>query len=128
MRLNEAGRSLAREVFVRVVAAERDPDHNWHQSLHPPITPSSDLDDPLATLARQSETASNAELALATLHEQYLTDAEAWAWMCTFQVALRATATAQGILSDDRLESADPEVLGEIRTLQQFLFDLSTCL
>ncbi|HEY1825302.1 MAG TPA: hypothetical protein VGG21_04995 [Acidimicrobiales bacterium] len=128
VRLNDAGRAIAREAFAHVIAAERDPEHDWHVTLHPPITPSSDLDDPLATLTRQSDTSSNAEVALASLAEQYLSDAQAWAWMCTLQVALRATATAHGILSDDRLESADAAVLSEIHTLQQFLFDLSTCL
>ncbi len=127
VRLNEVGHDIVREVFAHVVAAERDPEHEWHLSLSPPINPSSDDDDPLSTLARQSEMASNAELALMTLQEQFLNDAEAWAWLCTLQVALRATAMVNGILSDEKLESASPELLDEIRTLQQFLFDLSAC-
>jgi hypothetical protein len=62
-----------------------------------------------------------------TLREQFLTDAEAWAWLSTIQVALRATAVANGILSDEKLDSCPPELLDDIRTMQQFLFDLSGC-
>jgi hypothetical protein len=127
VRLNDVGRAIAREVFAHVLAAEQDPDHDWHLSLNPPINPSNDHDDPLSMLARQSETASNAELAVMTLQEQFLNDAEAWAWLCTLQVALRATAVVHGLLSDEKLESASLELLDEIRTLQQFLFDLSSC-
>jgi hypothetical protein len=127
VRLNDVGRGIAREVFAHVLAAEQDAEHEWHLSLNPPINPSNDDDDPLSTLARQSETASNAELAVMTLNEEYLTDAEAWAWLCTLQVALRATAVVNGILSDEKLESAPVELIEEIRILQQFLFDLSGC-
>jgi hypothetical protein len=127
VRLNDVGRGIVREVFAHVVAGERDPEHEWHLSLNPPINPSNDDDDPLSTLARQSETASNAELAVMTLQEQYLTDSEAWAWLSTLQVALRSTAVANGILSDEKLESAPEELLDEIHILQQFLFDLAGC-
>jgi hypothetical protein len=127
VRLSDVGRAMVREVFAHVVAGERDPEHEWHLSMNPPINPSSDDDDPLSTLARQSETASNAELAVVTLQEQYLTDSEAWAWLSTLQVALRSTAVANGILSDEKLESASDELLDEIHILQQFLFDLAGC-
>ena len=127
VRLNDVGRGMVREVFAHVLAGERDPEHEWHLSLNPPINPSSDDDDPLSTLARQSETASNAELAVMTLQEQYLTESEAWAWLSTLQVALRSTAVANGILSDEKLESASAELLDEIHILQQFLFDLASC-
>jgi hypothetical protein len=127
VRLNDVGRGIVREVFAHVLAGEQDPEHEWHLSLNPPINPSSDDDDPLSTLARQSQTASNAELAVMTLHEQYLSDSEAWAWLTTLQVALRSTAVKNGILSDEKLESAPPELLDEIHILQQFLFDLSGC-
>jgi hypothetical protein len=127
VRLNDVGRAIVREVFAHVVAGERDPEHEWHFSLNPPINPSSDDDDPLSTLARQSETASNAELAVMTLQEQFLTDSEAWAWLSTLQVALRSTAVANGILSDEKLETASEELLDEIHILQQFLFDLASC-
>jgi hypothetical protein len=96
-------------------------------SLHAPINPSSDDDDPAATLSRETDIASNAELSVMTLREQFLTDAEAWAWLSTLQVALRSTAVVNGILSDEKLESCSPELLDDIRTMQHFLFDLSTC-
>jgi len=127
VRLNDRGRGLVREMCARVLAAERDEDHEWHLSLRAPIDPSSDDDDPLLALARENETATNAELVVASLNEEYLSDAEAWAWLCTLQVALRATAVAHGILSDEKLELASPELLETIRTLQHFLFDLSAC-
>ncbi|MHB8379384.1 MAG: hypothetical protein ACYDB2_05630 [Acidimicrobiales bacterium] len=127
VRLNDAGRGAIREVFAHVSAAERDPDHEWHLSLNAPINPSSDDDDPLSSLARQNEIASNAELSVMTLKEQYLNDAEGWAWLSTLQVALRSTAVVNGLLSDDKLESCAPELLEEIRTMQQFLFELAAC-
>jgi len=125
VRLNDAGRSVAREAFGHVLAAETDPEHDWHSTLNSPINPSSDVDDPMATLARQSEISSNVELAIATLHEEFLNDAEAWAWLCTLQVALRATAVANGILNDERLNQSDPALVEYIRTLQTFLFALA---
>jgi hypothetical protein len=127
IRLNDVGRSVAREAFGHVVAAERDPDHEWHVTLSAPIDPSSDQDDPLATLARQNEISTNAELAVMTLNEQFLNESEAWAWLSTLQVALRATAVANGLLSDEKLAEADPELMNFIRTLQSFLFELAEC-
>lgn len=127
VRLSEAGREVVRETFAHVLAAEQDPDHDWHVSLHAPINPSSDEDDPLAMLAREKDVASNAELAVMTLREQFLTDAEAWAWLSTIQVALRSTAVANGILSDEKLEACPSELLEDIRTMQHFLFDLAAC-
>jgi hypothetical protein len=128
VRLNDLGRSVAREAFGHVVAAERDPEHEWHVTLNPPIDPSSDQDDPLAALTRQNETSTNAELAVMTLNEQFLNDGEAWAWLSTLQVALRSTAIANGLLSEDKLAACEPELLHYIRTLQSFLFELSECL
>jgi hypothetical protein len=128
VRLNEAGLGVAREAFGRVVIAERDPDHEWHAGLNAPIDPSSDTDDPVATLNRQNEIATNAELAVMTLGEQFLNEAEAWAWLSTFQLALRSTAVANGLVDDERLESSSPELLEFVRTLQQFLFALAECL
>jgi hypothetical protein len=127
VRLNEAGRDVVREAFVHVVAAERDPEHEWNLSLNAPINPSNDDDDPLSTLARQHEIATNAELALMTHKEPYLNDAEAWAWLTTLQVALRSMAVVNGILSYEKIEGASPELLNEIVTIQQFLFDLAAC-
>lgn len=127
VRLSDAGREIIREVFAHVLAAERDPDHEWHLLLNAPINPSSDEDDPLAMLARDKDIASNAELSVMTLREQFLTDAEAWAWLSTIQVALRSTAVANGILSDEKLEMSSSDLLEDIRTMQHFLFDLSGC-
>lgn len=127
VRLNDAGRDVIREIFVHVIAAERDPDHDWHVTLRAPINPSSDDDDPLAILARQNELATNAELAMMTLKEQFLNDAEAWAWLSTLQIALRSTAVVNGILSDERLEACDPALLEDIRTIQLLLFELAAC-
>jgi hypothetical protein len=62
VRLNDTGREVIREVFGHVLAAERDPDHEWHLSLNAPINPSSNDDDPLSMLARDKDIASNAEL------------------------------------------------------------------
>jgi hypothetical protein len=128
VRLNDVGRSVAREAFGHVVAAERDPDHVWHVSLNAPIDPSSDQDDPLATLSRENETSTNAELAVVTLNERFLNDAEAWSWLSTLQVALRSTAVANGLLSEEKLAACDQELLGHIRNLQAILFELAECL
>lgn len=125
VRLTDAGREVAREAFAHVLAAEGDPEHEWHASLNAPINPGSDLDDPLATFNRQHEVTSNVELAVATLHEEFLNDAEAWAWLCTLQVALRAIITTKGLLSEDRLEESDEATRNYIKSLQAFLFALA---
>ncbi len=125
VRLNDAGRALAREAFGHVLAAESDADHEWHASLNSPINPGRDVDDPLATLNRQHEITSHVELAVATLGEEFLNDAEAWAWLCTLQVALRAVITAKGIMSTERLNQADEDVRTYIETLQMLLFSLA---
>ncbi|HEY5305035.1 MAG TPA: hypothetical protein VIJ86_13415 [Acidimicrobiales bacterium] len=125
VRLNDDARAIAREAFGHVLAAEIDPAHEWHASLNGPIDPSHDVDDPLATFNRQHEVTSNVELAVATLNEEFLNDAEAWAWLCTLQIALRATITAKGLLTKDRLEGADETTLEYITTLQTFLFSLA---
>ena len=128
VRLNEAGREVAREAFGRVLIAERDPDHEWHAGLNAPIDPSADTDDPVSTLSRQSDISTNAELAVITLNEQFLNESEAWAWLSTFQLALRSTAVANGLMTEEKLKSCDPGLLDFIRTLQQFLFAIAECL
>jgi hypothetical protein len=128
VRLNEYGRGIAREAFRNVVAAEHDPNHEWHTSLTAPIDPSLDHDNPLSMLARQNETSTNAELASLTLDEEFLNENEAWAWLTTLQVALRSTAQSKGLLSEDQLAKSEPVLLEYIRTLQQFLFQLADCL
>jgi len=128
VRLNDAARMIAREAFGHVLAAEADPEHEWHASLNAPIDPSHDVDDPLATLSRQHEVTSNVELAVATLNEEFLNDAEAWAWLCTLQVALRATITTKGIMTSERLHEIDDATRDYITTLQMFLFGLADVL
>jgi len=128
VRLNDVGRTVARDSFAQVVAAERDPEHEWHASLSGPIDPSNDEDDPVATLTRQSETATNAELASMTVDEQFLNDREAWAWLTTMQVALRSIAVTNGLLSEEKLEQSGEQMRTYIQTLQQFLFALAECL
>jgi hypothetical protein len=128
VRLNDAARSWVRDVFARVVAAERSPEHEWHASLHSPIDPSVDADDPLSILARENETTTNAELALVCVDEQFLTNAEAWAWLTSLQVALRSVAVSNGVLSDEKLAEIDADLRNEITTLQLLLFSLAECL
>ena len=128
VKLNDAGRDVVREAFGRVYVAEHDADHEWHRTLNAPIDPSKDADDPLAVLARQSETGSNAELAVATVHEEFLTDAEAWAWMTTMQVALRATAVANHLHDQETLEASESELRNYIILLQGLLVALADVL
>lgn len=128
LRLNEWGRSVVREAFRNVVAAEHDPNHEWHASLTAPIDPSLDSDNPVSMLTRQNETATNAELALMTLDEDFLTANEAWTWLTTLQVALRSSAQSKGLVSDEQLAASEPDVLEYIHTLQLFLFQLAECL
>ena len=125
VRLNESGRDVVRTAVRRVVAAENDVDDDWHVTLSGPIDPSRDTDDPLLTLARQHDINSNAELALLTIDETYLNQAEAWAWLSTLQVALRATAGEHGLVSDERMDGADEAVLGEVKDLQLLLFSIA---
>ena len=126
-RLTDFARSVVREAFANVLAAERDPEHEWHVSLSGPIDPSLDHDNPVSMLARQNETSTNAELAQVTVDEQFLTDTEAWAWLTSLQVALRSTAQAKGLMSDEQLEACDDELLEYVHMLQQFLFELADC-
>lgn len=128
VRLNDEGRQFVRALFREVVAAERDPDHQWRGGLLPPIDPSRDEDDPLNVLQRQQQIATNAELALVTVDEQFLNDAEAWVWLSTLQVALRATALTNGLLDDERLEAAEAAVIDQVHAMQQLLFELADCL
>jgi hypothetical protein len=127
VRINEFGRSIVRGSFANVLAAERDQDHEWHVALSGPIDPSLDHDNPIPMLTRQNETSTNAELASLTVDEQFLNDAEAWAWMTTLQIALRSTAQVKGLLTDEQLASCDEELLNYVRSLQQFLFELAAC-
>ena len=127
VRMNDYGRSVVKSAFENVLAAERDPNHQWHVALSGPIDPSLDQDNPVSMLARQNETSTNAELAGLTIDEQFLNDSEAWAWLTTLQVALRSTAQSNGLLTDEQLAASDDEILTYVRMLQQFLFDLAAC-
>jgi hypothetical protein len=127
VRMNDYGRSVVRSAFANVLAAERDPDHEWHTALTGPIDPSLDQDNPVSMLARQTETSTNAELASLTVDEQFLNDAEAWVWLTTLQVALRSTAQTNGLHTDEQLAEADEQMLAYVRTLQSLLFDLAAC-
>lgn len=127
VRMNDYARDVVRSAFSNVLAAERDPEHEWHVALSGPIDPSLDQDDPLSMLARQNETSTNAELAGLSVDEQFLNDTEAWAWLTTLQVALRSTAQSKGLLTDEQLAATSADVLTYVQTLQQFLFDLAAC-
>jgi len=127
VRLNDAGRNIVYEAFGHVVAAERDPDHDWHRRLNAPIDPSSDDDNPLAMLTRQSQISTNAELAYMTRNEEFINEQEAWAWLTTMQIALRETAASNGILNEEKWNSADSGLRNQIQTLQAFLFELAEC-
>lgn len=127
VRMNDYARDVVRSAFSNVLAAERDPEHEWHVALSGPIDPSLDQDDPLSMLARQNETSTNAELAGLSVDEQFLNDTEAWAWLTTLQIALRSTAQSKGLLTDEQLAATSADVLTYVQTLQHFLFDLAAC-
>ena len=128
VRLSAEGRAFVGASAREVVAAEHDVDHAWGAALHAPIDPSRDADDPLAILSRQSDLTSNAELVLATLDEAALTDAEAWAWFCTLQVALRSIAVANGLLDDDAWSARGGALVEHVQTIQALLFELARVL
>lgn len=128
VRLSAEGRQFVAEVFREVVAAERDSEHRWRSGLLPPITPSRDEDDPVRSLQRQQEIATNCELALITVEEQFLNEGEAWVWLSTLQTALRVSAAHLGLFDDESLERAPQDDLDFVRTLQLLLFALAECL
>ena len=78
-------------------------------------------------LTRQSQISTNAELAYMTRNEEFINEQEAWAWLTTMQIALRETAASNGILNDEKWNSADVELRNQIQTLQAFLFELAEC-
>lgn len=125
VRLNEDGRAFVADVFSNVLAAERDPDHRWHISLNGPIDPSQDADNPLSILSRQSETSTNAELAMMTVADEFLNESEAWTWLTTLQVAMRSTVQSYGLLDEEKLREAPPEVKSYLENLQLLLFQLA---
>ena len=126
--LNQFGRDFVRVQFQLLHDAHEEVGHQWTASLSQPIDPSRDLDDPLRTLERQKATASNAELALLTVDEPTLNTSEAWAWLSSLQLALRATASAKHLATSEDLEQAAIEDLDLIHSLQQLLFELADAL
>lgn len=126
--VNAQARAFIGEIFNQVVAAENDPNHVWHASMNPPINPAANSDDPLATFSRQKEMASNAELAQMTVNEDTLSAGEAYAWMTSLQLALRATATSQGLIDEESLARIDPETKQYILNVQSLLYGLADCL
>ena len=126
--LNEFGREFLRDRFMALAKSQEDLASQWHLALHQPIDPSRDNDDPLMLFDRQRETASNVELALMTVDEATLTEGEAWAWLSSLQLVLRATAVSHGLTSNEQLDGADEEDLVTIRNLQILLFALSEVL
>jgi len=128
VKINAVGRAILKEAFVNVLKAEQDPSHQWHVSLNGPIDPSQDADNPLAMFSRQNEISTNAELAGVTVEDNFLNDAEGWAWLTTLQVALRSTVQSYGILDDEKWASAAAEVRGYVENLQQLLFELADVL
>jgi len=117
VRLNDAGREFVREQFGRLRVAEADPQHAWRGSLDQPIDPS-----------RADAVTSNAELALVTAGEESLSTGEAWAWLTSLQLALRACAVTSGLMTEADVEAASPERLVDVVNLQALLFDLAAAL
>ncbi len=124
--MNDEGRTFVRGVFEQVVAAERDPEHVWHIGLVAPIDPTRDADDPLAVLRRQTDTMSNAELALASVAADTLNLTEAWAWFSTLQVGLRSVAAQAGIHTAEqwaKLTGPTRETIEGLQIIQGNLVD-----
>ena len=121
-------REFLRSVVDQLIAAESDGEHPWHGALHSPITPSADSDDPLRSFERQKMTATSAELMRLTLDESFLSQDEAFAWLASMQLGLRARTSEAAIFTDEDLAQADESSLQTIRALQLFLFELATTL
>jgi hypothetical protein len=128
VRLNQPGRDLVKYVASETLVAETDPDHQWWASLTSPITPVDDTDDPLVVLARQSEVTSHAELVLSSLDEEFLNDDEAWAWLCTLQVGLRALHLGAGVRKETEIESLEPVIRETLQGIQALLWSLADVL
>jgi len=121
-------REFLTSVVDQLIAAENDSEHPWYGALHAPITPSADNDDPLRSFERQKMTATSAELMRLTLDEAFLSQDEAFAWLASMQLGLRARTTEAAIFTDEDLAQADDTSLQTIRALQFFLFELATTL
>jgi hypothetical protein len=128
VKLNEHGRTFIKDVFAQVLSAEQNNDHVWHSSLVSPISPSDEVDNPMAMLQRQMETSTNAELASASADDNFIDDAEAWSWLSSLQVALRSVSYANGLFDTEALEKASEEIHHYIEALQTLLFALAEVL
>lgn len=128
VKLNDGAREFLEVVVDAIIAAETDHEHEWHATLHRPITPELDADDPLRVFERQQILESNAGLMKATIRNATISTAEAWAWLATMQLALRARTAEAGVNTDDDLKKASPQELETIHALQFFLFELSSAL
>lgn len=115
-----------RAAAERIIRAERSED-SWVISVRPPL--SLELgDDPLRQLERDTAVTTQAELVAVTADEDLLSPEEAWAWLATLQVALRATADAAGLVDEEQWGGADPIVRDEVEGLQTLLWGLADCL
>jgi hypothetical protein len=128
VKLNDAAREFLEVVVEAIIAAETDHEHEWHATLHRPITPELDADDPLRVFERQQILESNAAMMKASLRNASISTAEAWAWLATMQLALRARTAEAGVNTEDDLKKASPQELETIHALQYFLFELTTAL
>jgi hypothetical protein len=128
VRLNEWGRQFIKEQFSLLMSAQEDSEHEWYAPLSTPIDPSRDDDDPLRQLERQRLAASNVELALLSVDDGFLNDAEAWAWLSSLQRVLRASASDFGLHTDKDVEQASAEEREVVLSLQQLLFELADVL
>ena len=126
VRLTDEGRTFVGAQFDRLRAAEDD--DKWRPLLQLPIDPRRDDDDPLRSLQRQEAIVSNAEMASLTVHHEFLSEGEAWAWMSSLQLCLRTVATLAGVVTPDDVATRTHEELSEILGLQQLLFDLASAL
>ena len=128
VKLNDSAREFLDVVVEAVLRAESDSEHAWHESLHRPITPEVESDDPLRVFERQQILESNAGVMKETLSSPTISLAEAWAWLATLQVALRARCSEAGVSSDDDLLRASGEERETIHALQFFLFELTSAM
>lgn len=128
VRLSASAREFLDVVVDAIIAAETDVEHEWHATLHRPITPEHDHDDPLRVFERQQIFETNATTMKATLGEATISVADAWAWLATMQLALRARTAEAGIANEDDLKAATPSERETIQSLQFFLFELTSAL
>ncbi len=125
VRLNDYGRTFVRDLLTHLMDVETQADHPWRSATNQPIDPASDADDPLWVLERERMTSSHAELALMTVDDEFLTDAEAWAWLCALQNVLRGVSSERGFFSDTDVERASDDALSDVRLIQLLLFELA---